>query len=54
MYSFVNDPELIPKDTGVFQRAISKNGQACNTMSRVCRYRNVNFAIAMVKGSPLR
>ncbi|CAH2034712.1 unnamed protein product, partial [Iphiclides podalirius] len=54
MYNLVNDPELIPKDTSIFQHAIGKNGQACNSMASVCRFRNVNFAIAMAKGSQLR
>ncbi|KAI8431007.1 hypothetical protein MSG28_001095, partial [Choristoneura fumiferana] len=35
------------------QYAMEKEGY-CGAMSRACRYKQVNFAIATAKGSPLR
>ncbi|XP_013149622.1 PREDICTED: glutamate receptor 1-like [Papilio polytes] len=54
LYTLVNDPVLIPKDDTFLQPNDNVNSQNCNTLTRVCRYRHVNFAIAMPKGSPLR
>ncbi|CAG5038997.1 unnamed protein product [Parnassius apollo] len=55
IYNLLNDPELVPKDASLKNQFTSdKNNQGCNTISRVCRYRHINFAIAMTKGSPLR
>lgn len=39
----------------VVQYAFANEGQiTCDTMSRVCQYKHVNFAIATAKRSPLK
>ncbi|XP_068623671.1 glutamate receptor 1-like [Battus philenor] len=52
--SYQITPKVHSEDNVLFQPKNNKNGQTCNTLSRICRYRHVNFAIAMPKGSPLR
>ncbi|XP_049886263.1 glutamate receptor 1-like [Pectinophora gossypiella] len=49
------DQDPMMSGTSLAHYTLDREGEiACDTMSRVCRYKHVNFAIATTKGSPLR
>lgn len=50
----VKDPVLSGLEASSEHYTLYKGDIACDTLSRVCRYKHINFAIATAKGSPLR